>query len=918
MSARRASMLAALAAAAGCATSRFEVKGQPVPYEGFYATFPSGMRLVVYQMPHVDRFMFGVSYRAGSVDDPPGKEGLAHLAEHMAFRGRPGGKGEPRVWDRLVASGWGWNAFTSADETDYWEVGKPAELRAALDLEAARMTDPLAGVTEDDLAVEREVVISEWRERFETDPAGAELQWVMEAVLPGHAYARPVAGTPESLRRIGLADLRAWTRERYTPRGVVMVLIAPMAARDAVVQVVEAFGKLIGDGAPRVEPLAYQPPALPEKPRPAPGIQRRKAPVDYPQLWVAWPVPGYFARIVPQTLAVEWTLYASLMPRLANWLEHGVVHSVRPGVVFRDGASLMYVRVELDKAEDADRVAEAVRFAAGKLRVVDSESVGRRRFVEWLRDRLLVGAYQDLEGIYAPAVSRFVRAHGVPDYLRHWSAMVAVQLLYSVDAYADQFLSSSRSAVVLIEPDRNTSAGDAGGSPGVAENPVPTEDDLAGQTPPPPQRIAAAARAPGLDKAERRTLPNGLEVVVARRGTLPVADVRLVLRTDGEGTAGSPFGVRRLAMAASRSLFADLRQLALGAEPFEQVTPESVVMGVKGSSGNLHGLLDSISEWGRRLRTGRTDKVIDALKKRLGWDATRPSRRAREALLASLFPGHPYGRQLLGRDLDQHGFVAAGAWLDRQMRPERATLLVTSDVAPSPELWAYVEKEFGSWQRSEAGPPQPAAEPPLPAGRRVVLVERQGASQALLWIGVRAPRRSARDEPALEGLEWLVESRLQQQLRVEQGVSYGVHVTRLDRRLGAAVLVSAAVDRGAAAASLGRVLSTLRGLGESPVPSLTSSWAAWQVARQYGFRFDTVAGASDALEELALERLPPDWFEKQPGSIAGLDPERIQAAARSLALGREAVVAVGDRETLEPQLRRAGYQVEVLAPQRDE
>lgn len=158
-----------------------------------------------------------------------------------------------------------------------------------------------------------------------------------------------------------------------------------------------------------------------------------------------------------------------------------------------------------------------------------------------------------------------------------------------------------------------------------------------------------------------------------------------------------------------------------------------------------------------------------------------------------------------------------------------------------------------------------------------------------------------------------MESRLQQRLRVEQGVSYGVQVTRLDRKRAAAVLVSAAVDRAAAAASLGTVLSTLRGLGESPVPLPTASWAAWQVARRYGFRFDTVAGAADALEELALEGRPPDWFERLPGSIAGLDPERLQAAARSLALGREAVVAVGDRGLLEPQLRRAGYQVEVLA-----
>lgn len=158
-------------------------------------------------------------------------------------------------------------------------------------------------------------------------------------------------------------------------------------------------------------------------------------------------------------------------------------------------------------------------------------------------------------------------------------------------------------------------------------------------------------------------------------------------------------------------MFADLRQLNLGAERFERVTPDSVVMGAWGSSGNLEGLLDSVSEWGRQLRTGHTDWALKALKHRLGWDARRPSRRAYQALLGSLFPDHPYGRVLLEKDVDEHGFVAAGAWLDRQIRPERSTLVIASDVPPSPELWAFIEGEFGSWKRGDAGPPEPAAEP---------------------------------------------------------------------------------------------------------------------------------------------------------------------------------------------------------------
>ena len=51
----------------GCA-HRYQPRGRPVPYEGFYATFPSGLRLVVYEVPHVDRFAVTVSYGSGSAE----------------------------------------------------------------------------------------------------------------------------------------------------------------------------------------------------------------------------------------------------------------------------------------------------------------------------------------------------------------------------------------------------------------------------------------------------------------------------------------------------------------------------------------------------------------------------------------------------------------------------------------------------------------------------------------------------------------------------------------------------------------------------------------------------------------------------------------------------------------------------------
>ncbi|HEY6104844.1 MAG TPA: insulinase family protein, partial [Anaeromyxobacteraceae bacterium] len=263
-------------------------------------------------------------------------------------------------------------------------------------------------------------------------------------------------------------------------------------------------------------------------------------------------------------------------------------------------------------------------------------------------------------------------------------------------------------------------------------------------------------------------------------------------------------------------------------------------------------------------------------------------------------------------NLEPYGFRDVRRWIDRQMQPERATLLVVSDVAPTPELWAFIEGEFGGWSRGGEARPAPAAEPPQADRRRVVLVERAGASQAVLLVGFRTPPRASRDAAAHGAVEWLLRSRLQERLVMEQGVSYGVLVHVEEQARGAALVVETAVERPAAARSLGQILDTARGLAESPVTPAIAGWAAWQVARGHALRFDAVRGTAGALEEMLLDARPQDHFETLGDSIASLDPQRIRAAARAMGVGREAAVVVGDRAALEPQLAAAGYQVAVV------
>jgi zinc protease len=184
----------------------------------------SGLRVVVEEDHRSPVVAVVAVVGTGSSSDPAGKEGMAHVVEHLVFRARHGGGAS--VWTRLEQMGAGqFNAFTSLDHTAYQTLVPREALPELLRLEAQRLAAPLAGVTEQVFSVEREVVRNELRERNETGFVGQIFQWVQEASFPaGHPYARSVIGGHDSLSGITLGDAQRFVRKNYQPDNVTLVI----------------------------------------------------------------------------------------------------------------------------------------------------------------------------------------------------------------------------------------------------------------------------------------------------------------------------------------------------------------------------------------------------------------------------------------------------------------------------------------------------------------------------------------------------------------------------------------------------------------------------------------------------------------------------------------------------------------------
>jgi zinc protease len=193
---------------------------------------PSGLRLLLDEDPHATTAGVVSVVAGGSSTDPAGAEGLAHLVEHLSYRAvdpTPAGQRPTSRGDRLTRLGAAeMNGYTTRDGVIFYEFAASSELRALFDLETARLADPLAGVGEEAVVVERQVVASEHLVR--DDPRAGS--WAANALVPllfppGHPYARATGGTEESIHRLTLAQARTFAASGFKPDRMTLLVAAP-------------------------------------------------------------------------------------------------------------------------------------------------------------------------------------------------------------------------------------------------------------------------------------------------------------------------------------------------------------------------------------------------------------------------------------------------------------------------------------------------------------------------------------------------------------------------------------------------------------------------------------------------------------------------------------------------------------------
>jgi len=249
------------------------------PYE---KTLANGLRVIVQEDRRAPTAVHMVWYRAGSMDEVDGTSGVAHVLEHMMFKGTRALK--PGEFNQRVAGAGGRdNAFTSLDYTAYFQQVPSARLGEMMALEADRMTNLVLDAKE--FAQEIKVVMEERRLRTDDNPQSLVHEKQMAAAFQAHPYRRPVIGWMSDLESMTAADARDWYRRWYAPNNAYVVVVGDVS-RDEVFRLAEKhYGKI---------PRRVLPARKPQSEPPQVGVKRLtvKAPAKLPYLSLAWKVPA--------------------------------------------------------------------------------------------------------------------------------------------------------------------------------------------------------------------------------------------------------------------------------------------------------------------------------------------------------------------------------------------------------------------------------------------------------------------------------------------------------------------------------------------------------------------------------------------------------------------------------------------------
>lgn len=742
---------------------------------------PNGLTVLVRRDPSAPVVAIVTHVRAGYFDESDDIVGIAHVLEHMYFKGTPS-RGVGEIARQTKAVGGYLNAGTIYDHTSYYTVLPSSGFVPGLDVQFDAYANSLIDAGE--LGREIEVIIEEARRKAD-NPGAVTIETLYELLHDQHRMRRWRIGREPGLRALGQHDLLRFYRNYYRPSNTILVIAGDVDPAAALREVEQRYGRL-----PAGEPVRDVGPS--EAGRAPFRYRELDGDVAQTQVALGWRTPGTLDRDTPVLDLLAVVLGSGRASRLYRAVRE---RSLAQGISAYDytptelGVFVVHAETRPETAGEAARAAWEQIGAAREQAPAPIEIERAKRLYEsrWLR--------------------RFENMEGQANYLAEWEALGGWQrgeeyldrLMSATPAQvrdaAARWLDPQHASMVVYRPrDAAPLAGDAAAARALLGDGVGAVD----------VRTAASPRAPATAVAGRPVLEReeaGLRVYRSAAG-VPI----LVRRKPGAAIVHA--GVYFLGGASSEpadragltTMLARMAVKGTASRTAAQIAEEGELLGgsVAGGAG-----ADSFG-WSVSVPAHRFDAAVALLadvvqQPAIPEDALATERAIAIADVASLrddmsrypvrlataaaYPGHPYGVPVSGTEasLARLDRAMLHTWHEAQVQRGAAVAAVVGDVDPD-DAAHIMAQELASLQ--PAAPGSAVRADWRAAGSRAE--ESRDKKQTALTLLYPGPARDDDDRFAaqlLVGIASGLGGRFFDQLRDKQSLCYTVQAFQADRRL---------------------------------------------------------------------------------------------------------------------------------------
>ncbi|MDA0681566.1 MAG: pitrilysin family protein [Proteobacteria bacterium] len=868
-----------------------------IPYEMF--RLENGLTTLVYSDHSSPTIFVGVWYGVGSKDEPEGKTGFAHLFEHLMFQGTASRDGE--YFEPFTKAGaTGMNGTTNEDRTNYYATVPTGALDMALWMESDRMSNLLGAVTQDALDEQRSVVQNEKRSG-DNRPYSGVYDRVRAGIYPvDHPYRHSVIGSMEDLDNAALEDVHEWFNKYYGASNVVLVLAGDIDLQTAREKVSHYFAEA-PTGVPLTEPKQW-----------IPEINENRTEIMYDRVGQTritrvWPLPNGNNRDTTLMYLVDETLVGNknspLQKALVDDLQ--LATAVRGGAYGRVISGEYSLTINLRPGVAPEQVIAVVDKVLGDY----LQSGPDEEILENAKLAINMSMISSMES--KSTIGRMLAEGQLysndPTYVKKEIAWLNEATAGQILAVANRWLTRGHfELTVLPFPDLKSS------DQKVDRSAIPMVTEV------------SDIHFPDISTA---ILANGMGLVVANSGSLPLVDVSIRINTGNTADAYSTQGISDAVFALmdkgtkkfdANELATEKDRIAMDARFNSGV--ESSSMSYQVLSTYLDQSLNLAAEMLRNptFPEDELEKFRQQVYAYLSNVEKNPTANATPFFNRAIYGNeNPLGGVWTHALVDNLNQDSLREFHAREIAPDSMTVFMIGDIdiAIATKL---VNDSFGKWKARSNSSRKPVGNA-IESAPRIILVNQPEAVQSTIVVGHAIPPFDEENNTELTVLNAVFggdfEARINMNLREDKGWSYGMGSGISQNTSGdMALTVGGSVQTDKTMESLVEIRKEfVEFVSARPATEDELQRVKLNRIRSQPGRFSTRRGFLQSMIGSSEYGLPYNYAENMAARVDAVTLEGVNTRAKAMMRPSDLTwVIVGDLSKIEEQVRSLNYgEVEV-------